>query len=535
MHRKRSTPRHHYSPDDYSPRSFTIISRRSFTAVVRLLLVLTTCFSFACNREVKPDEVTMVIEKNVKKLDPRISNDSADERIRQLLFNGLTRKNEKFEAVPDLAATIEAAPDSRTFTFKLREGIRFHDGKALTAQDVKYTFDTMLQMKESQKRGELSQYLDFVEAPNAQTVIFRLKKAAAGFPNMIIPVGIIPEGTASTIGNKPTGTGPFKFVSFAEAQEIVLAANENYADGKPVINLLRVRMIEDGNTRDSELRKGSADLAINADFDPITIEGLKKAPGLKVIQADGTNVAHLGMNLNDPILKDARVRQAIAYAIDREAIIRDLLQGQARPASSVLPPAQWAYEPKVTTYQLDLEKAKQLLDAAGRKAEGDQPRFKLTLKVSPLAVFRKTAEVMQEQLRRVGIELEIQTLEFQTLTQDLTTGNYQMFFRIAVGGNQSTDIFRFFYHSASIPPNGQNRMRYANPRVDKLLDAALTAPREKQQQIFSEVQKILADELPHIYLWYQNAVVVQRDRLADFKPDPSGDWSAVRNVRINHQ
>lgn len=504
------------------------VFRRFFPCLLLTFLMLT----FACKRQAAPDQMTVVIEKKITKLDPRVSSDSADERFRQLVFNSLTRKNEKFEAVPALAASIDAAPDFNTFTFRLREGVQFHDGRTLTAQDVKYTFDTLLQINESAKRVELAQYIASIETPDAQTVVFHMKKPAPGFANMIVPCGIIPQGTGDTVTRTPIGTGPFKFVSFTEAQEVVLAAHENYFEGKPAINTLHVRMVEDGTTRDSELRKGSADLAINADFDPVTIEGLQKAEGLKVTISDGTNVAYLGLNVNDPILREQKVRQAIAYAIDREAIIRDLLRGQAKPASSILPLQQWAYEANTAKYDFNLAKASELLDAAGKKANGDQPRFKLTLKVSPVAIFRKTAEAIQEQLRKAGIAVELQTLESQKLTQDLTDGNFQMFLRIVVGGNQSPDIFRFLYHASAIPPNGQNRMRYNNPTINKLLDEAATASQEKQKEIFAQVQKTLADELPMIYLWYPSTVMVARDRVTGLNLDPSGDWSAIRNVKL---
>jgi peptide/nickel transport system substrate-binding protein len=510
-------------------------SRRASGFVIRLsALIWSISLSgllAGCTRTSDGSEVTMVIEKKVTRLDPRVSVDSADERIRQLIFNSLTRKNEKFEAVPDLAEKIEAAPDFKTFTFRLRPGIKFHHDKPLTSRDVKYTFETLLKL-DSGKRLELQNQLDFIETPDDLTVVFRCKLPTPGMSNLIIPIGIIPEGTGDTVARMPIGTGPFKFVSFTEDQEIVLAANETYYEGKPAINRLRVRIIPDNQTRDSELRKGSSDLAINADFDPITTEGLKTAQGVKVIQSDGTNVAHLGINVNDPILKDPRIRQAIAYSLNREAIIRDLLRGQGKPASNILPTAQWAFEPAVTRYDYNLDKARQLLDAAGKKSDGSKPRFEIRLKVSPTTLYKKVAEMIQEQLRQVGIDLKIDTVEFSTMTQQLNDGNYQMYLRVAIGSNQSPDIFKFMYHSKSIPPNGQNRMRYSNPKVDKMIDDALLAPPEKQKQLYAELQKILAEELPQIYLWYQDSIIVQRDRMADFKLDTSGDWSAVRNVKF---
>jgi len=481
----------------------------------------------------------MLIEKRITTFDPRVSSDSANERMRQLIFNALTRKNDQFEAVPDLAESIDAAPDYQTFTFRLRSGIKFHNGRTLSARDVKYTFETMMAKGfASDKKGDFTRedaagkpLVAFIEAPDALTVIFRCNRPFPGLPNAIIPVGIIPEGTGEQQAKSPIGTGPFRFVSATEAQEVVLDANLDYFEGKPGVNLLRVRIVEDNSTRESELRKGSVDLAINADFEPVTVESLQKAPGLKVVITDGTNLAHLGLNLLDPILKDVRVRQALAYGIDRETIIRDIMRGQAQPAKNLLPVSQAFFEPDVTVYKYDPERAKQLLDEAGRRQQGGEPRLKLTIKTSTISISRKVAEVMQEQLRRIGVELEVQPLESGKLTQDLTEGNFQLYYRIFVGGNQSTDMFQFVYHSKAVPKNGQNRSRYNNPEVDRLLEESLTATRERQRQIFSQVQKILARDLPQIYLWYPATIAVYRDRVNGLQLNPSGDWSVVRLVK----
>ena len=479
----------------------------------------------------------MMIEKDVQPLDPRVSTDSAPERMRQLIFNGLTRKNDKFDPVPDLAERFESSPDYRTFTFYLRPNIKFHDGKLLSAADVKYTFETMLAKGfQSDKKAELLRELASIElGPNDRTIIFRCQNPFPGLPNAIVPIGIIPEGSTQEQAKHPIGTGPFKFESYTESQEVVLSAYRDYFDGPPSIKTLRVKIIPDNSTRESELRKGSVDLTINADFDPVTVESLKKAEGVKVEMIDGTNVTHLGINLQDPILKDQNVRQAISFAIDREAIIRDVLLGQARVASGILPVTQWASEPGVEKYSYQPDRARQLLDAAGRREVNGQPRMKLTLKTSTISISRKIAEAMQEQLRKVGIALELQSLERAKLRQDMTEGTFQLYLNTVVGGNQSTDFFKFAYSSQSIPPNGQNRSRYNNPLVDKLLVESQTATRERQKEIFSQIQKILAVELPQIYLWYPSTIVAYRNRVTNLKLDPSGDWQVVRSVKLAAQ
>jgi peptide/nickel transport system substrate-binding protein len=497
-----------------------------------VLAVLPFCF-VSCSSSHDSGVLTILIEKRIPSLDPRVSSDSAAERFRQLVFNALTRKNERFEPIPDLASSISVSDDKKTHTFKLRSGVKFHDGRALSSRDVKYTFESLIDRSfQSQKRAEVAQIIANVETPDDSTVVISCGAPCPSLPNVIVPIGIIPDGSGAQQATKPVGTGPFAFEYYTDDQELGLVAFADYFEGKPSVEKIHIRISPDSSTRESELRKGSVDVAINADLDPVSVESLKQAQGLKVIVGDGTNVAHMGVNLLDPVLKDKRVRQAIAYAIDREAIMRDILRGQAKAARSVLPVGVWAYEPASTGYAFDPERANRLLDEAGRKSLNGAPRFKLTLKTSTVAVTRKIGEAVQEHLRKVGIQLELQPVERQKLTQDMTDGNFQLYLNTLVGGNQSTDIFRYAYFSTSTPPNGQNRSRYNNPRIDQLINESVMATPERQKAIFSEVQKTLAEDLPHIYLWYPAAVVIHRDRVNGLTLDPSGDWRALRTVKL---
>src|SRR5262245_14366357 len=452
-------------------------SRFYLLTFILIISVLST--SISCRGSRGSGEVVMMLEKSIQTFDPRVSSDSAAERMRQLVFNALTRKNEKFEPVGDLAERFEPSADYKSFTFKLRPGIKFHNGLPLSSLDVKYTFETMLKIP-SDKKAEFVGNLATIDVPDPLTVVFHFNQPFPGFANAIVPIGIIPEGTSELQAEEPVGTGPFKFESYTDDQEVVLTANPDYFEGVPTIKRLRVKIVPDSSTREEELRKGSVDLAINADLDPVAVEGLQKAEGIKVELIDGTNITHIGVNLQDPILKDKRVRQALAYAIDRESIIRDLLKGQASVAYSVLPVSQWAYEPEVEKYSYNPDRARQLLDEAGRREAGGRPRMNLVLKTSTVSASRKIAESIQEQWRRIGVALELQPLERGKLTQDMKDGNFQLYLNITVGGNQSTDFFKFAYGSQSVPPNGQNRSRYINPHIDQLIVEAQTASRDNQ-------------------------------------------------------
>ncbi|HEX8284262.1 MAG TPA: ABC transporter substrate-binding protein [Pyrinomonadaceae bacterium] len=317
----------------------------------------------------------VVLESNPATLDQMRSTDASGERMRQLMYNSLVRKNENFDYVGDLASEIQAAPDGLTYTFKLRDGVKFHDGKAFTSADAKYTLDTLL-ASDSPKSNDFFEgtgaqrrpFVKAVESPDPLTLVVRLNKPLNKFLSNFVSFGMMPQGYKFDAGKPaPVGTGAFKFVRYDESQQIVdLAAHDDYWGGAPAVKQLRVRTILDANTLQAELRSGGIDIAQVANLQPDTYDALKQDPNLKVEQFPGVNVVYLLFNATAEPLSDARVRQAIAYAIDRQLIVKELLLGQARVANSILPEQSWAYTPG-QVYNYDPEKAKQILDEAGYK------------------------------------------------------------------------------------------------------------------------------------------------------------------------
>lgn len=325
----------------------------------------------------KQGPFVVVLESNPETLDQLRGTDASSERLRQLMFNSLVRKNEKFDYVGDLASDIQASPDGLVYTFKLRDGVKFHNGKAFTSADAKYTLDTLL-ASDSRKANdffegsgaERKSYIKAIETPDPLTLVVRLAKRSNKFLSNLVPVGMMPQGyTTDQQKQKPIGTGPFQFVRNDEAQQVVdLAAHEGYWGGAPALKALRVRTILDANTLQAELRSGGVDLAVVGNLQPDAYKSLEQDPNLKVVQFPGVNLTYLNFNVTAEPLKDARVRQAIAYAIDRPVIVKELLLGQARVAHSILPEQSWAYSPG-QVYNYDPERAKQLLDEAGYKAQ----------------------------------------------------------------------------------------------------------------------------------------------------------------------
>ncbi|MBN2355297.1 hypothetical protein JXO59_04250, partial [candidate division KSB1 bacterium] len=247
-------------------------------------------------------------------------------------------------------------------------------------------------------------------------------------------------------------------------------------------------------------------------------------------------IYYLGLNLRDPYLKHRPVRQAIAHAIDRQAMIDHLLKGHATLATGLLSPSNWAYEPDVRQYAYDLERANALLDEAGfpdPDGDGPQPRFAITYKTSTNPQSIRIGEIVQEQLKKVGIDVkEIQVLEFATFLDDVRQGNFQMF-RLSWVGISDPNMFHTAYHAGMMPPTGGNYCFYANPRVDELTEQGqVTLDPGQRKLIYSEVQKILAEDVPYIYLWYPHNVVVMKANVQGFTPYPEGNFASLKDVWI---
>jgi peptide/nickel transport system substrate-binding protein len=472
-----------------------------------------------------PSFLTFLIESNPTNLDPRFATDSQSQKIDGLLFSSLLERDEQMNFHGDLAESW-STPDPLTYTFHLRPGVHFHDGRPLTAADVKATFDSILDpATHSPKRGAF-RMVAFTETPDAATVIFHLSEGYASFLwNLARPaVGIVPHDAGPDFSRHPVGSGPFRFVSQSQDEEAIVERNPDYFRGAAKISRVRFRVVPDAVVRALELQKGSADLEMSS-LSPDMIPVLSRQSGLAVTQRPGTNFGYLGFNFEDRILAKREVRQALAFATDRDVLIRYLLRGQARIASGILPPNHWAYEPNVTQYTLDLARAEQILDAAGFPRKPGGTRFHLTLKTSTEEQARLIGAVLQEQWRRVGVDLELRPLELATLLSDAARGDFQLTYSRWVGANNDPDVFEFVFSSKRFPPDGANRGHYRNPRVDALVDQIRTeADREKRKTLCSQIQKILADDLPYLPLWFTDVLSVHRRSLGDLPLSPTGDF-----------
>lgn len=503
------------------------------TRFAKLLALSAVCVALSCSHPADPNTLVMIIESSPTSLDPRVGNDAQSERIGMLIFDALLQRDQHFNLQPAVATHWEI-PDPLTYVFHLRRDVRFHDGRPLTSRDVKWTFDSMLNGSIRSIKSGTYRLIDRIDAPDEWTVVFRLKEPYATLLWNLGEgsIGIVPYGSATDFNQHPIGSGPFRFVRQVPDKEVVIERNPEYWNGAPKLERVRFAVVPDSTTRALELRKGSADVAINA-LSPDMIVTIERQRKLAIERAPGTIYGYLAFNLRDPILKDVRVRQAIAYAMDRQPLIHYLWRDQARLAASVLPPQHWAYNNAVAHYDHDPARARQLLDQAGYKPGADGVRFHLTMKTSTEESTRLLAAVLQQQLREAGIALDIRTFEFATFYSDVVKGAFQFYSLRWIGGNEDPDMFEAAFHSASFPPRRFNRGFYSNPRVDALIDQGRREiDQAKRKAIYGEIQRILAEDLPYVNLWYFDNILVHTTRVRNLQLSPRGNYDFLKTAEL---
>ena len=457
--------------------------------------------------------------------DPRFATDAYSERITHLVFSALVRLDPQDRIMPDLAERWEI--EGNRYTFYLRKDIRFHDGRLLTTEDVRYTYESILDPAVASPFKKTYEIIDKIDTPNPQTISFILKGTHAPFL-FSLNRGIVPKGAAALL-TRPVGSGPFSFIAYQSDYAVELKAFPDYFGGAPKLSRLLFKIIPDQATRLLSLQKGDIDLIQNG-FSPDLLSDLRDDPKLKIIQGPSTTYSYLGFNLADPILKKQPVRLAIAHAIDKEKIARYIFQNQVIPANSLLTERHFTYAP-TKRYPYDPQRASQILDEAQLLPNPvTGKRFHLTYKTSQNEIGRMVAEVIQAQLSDLGIDVTIRSFEWGTFYSDIKSGNFQLFSLSWVGVNDP-DIYYDLFHSSAIPPNGANRVRYQNKRIDNLLvSGRIVLQPDQRKNIYREVQEILAEELPYVSLWHAENIAVMKKEVKGYALYDNGDFFSLGAV-----
>jgi peptide/nickel transport system substrate-binding protein len=470
-----------------------------------------------------------------KSLDPAVVTAVNDFRILVNVYDGLVRyKDGSLETEPALAESWAISPDGLTYTFKLRKGVNFHDGSAFDADAVKFNFDRMLDDKNPfHETGPfpLSFFfnaIDKVTAIDPLTVEFKLKEPYAPFlSNLAYPTGLIVSPAAvkkyrKEFGRHPSGTGAFKFVSWESNAKVEVEASPDYWDGAPKLKSVVFRPITDGNTRVAEMLSGGIDLMVEVPPDSVARFSSDKA--YHVYEQDGPHLWFLILDCKSGPFADKRVRQAVNYAIDKKALVENVLQGTAQVAAGPTPPAfAWAYDEKLQPYSYDPEKARALIKEAG--ANGKQLIFYVTESGSGMLDPVPMGTAIQADLAKVGLKVKIETYEWNTFLGKVNPGlegKADMAEMSWMTNDPDTLPFLTLRTGAFPDKGGFNSGYYSNPKVDELLESARkSTDKAERAALYKQMQKIVYDDAPWVFVanWKQNAV--SSAAVQNFKLQPS--------------
>lgn len=495
------------------------VSRRLGTF---LLLLIGALPLLSCGGKSAPDSLRFGLASAPVTLDPRFATDATSARINRLLYRQLVEFDAAQQPVAGLAEWTRLAPLHYRFHLLNGKGRRFHDGGRLIARDVKATYDSLLDTKTaSPHRGSL-EMIASIAVIDEDTVDFHLSRPDVLFPGRLV-IGILPAAAIAaghTFNQAALGSGPFAFVAWSEPGRLQL---RRVNDGQR-LEFLQVR---DPTVRILKLQRGELDMVQN-DLPPEMIRYAEARPELRVQRGRGSNFAYLGFNMDDPLVSRHAVREAIAHALDREAIIHYVLGDAARPASALLPPEHWAGNPALPLLSYDPARARALLAEAGY-GEGKRPRIEY--KTSSDAFRLRLATIIQQQLGEVGIDVELSSYDWGTFYGDIKAGRFQMF-SLAWVGVKTPDIFHYAFHSSQVPPVGANRGRFRSTAADELIEAAASEEDPaRQAAYYRQLQAALLAELPYVPLWYEDQVFVARRTIAGYTPAVDGNYDGLAVVR----
>lgn len=480
------------------------------------------------------DTLTLAWEAEPRTIDPRYAVDANSQYLEDLLHCSLVDFDKDGRTIPDLAKSWSWTSPT-TIAVELKPGARFADGTAVTADDVVATYAYFKNDKvanPSPRKGAFAK-VKAITAKGPQTVLFELTEPDSSFV-MNLVVGVLPAKIAAKdmLTDKDTvaGCGPFKLKSVSPSG-LELEANPQYTLGTPPkVKAVTIKVVKDENTRYAKLSAGELDIVQNLINRDKLGEIAKSNPKLAILKRPGLNTTYLGFNMRDKVVSNPLVRQAIAHAIDKQKIIKYVLNGMAVPADTLLPENDPYHSKTVKAPGYDPEKAKQLLDQAGFKPGAGGKRLQLSYKTTTDLTRVAVAKAVAADLKKVGIDVTVETLEWGRFKADVEAGKVQMW-SLAWIGFKDPDIYRFAFATESFPPNGGNRGWYSNPELDKLLTQGKTeTDPAKRAATYDKAQQIIATEQPYVFLWHEEVFAVVNKSVSGFEVYADGRLSSLANA-----
>ena len=501
--------------------------------LIRVALPLLLALSLLACAPQQPARSTSVVYGTTfqpNTLNPITAPDIVSRSMIEMIFDGLVSADDRLQIRGELATDWTVSPDGKEWTFHLRKGVKWHDGRDFTADDVKFTYDTVIDPNTKPTVAK-SDYADLrqVDVVDPYTVRFYLSKPNAAFLSRLV-LGIAPkhllEGqdlATASFNYQPVGTGPFILESWSRGEKVVLRANPTYFGGKPHIDQLTWKIVPDSSMLAIQALNGEVDGA--PIYSPADVAAVRSSGKMTLYESLEGNT-QISLQLKNPLFQDVRVRRALAYGIDVPTLIDKVMMGAAVPATSDILPGSWAYNPNVATYPYNPAKARALLAEAGwvQGSDGiltkDGRRFSISLMTD--AGHKAREQVMmavQQYWADLGIEVNVGVQERNSFVmQRVLKGDFDAVL-LQSSVQIDPDLSRRF-HTNSIQ-NGQNFLNYSNREVDRLLERALlTSDTEERKQSYYEVQRTMAEDLPQIPLFHPKTTYAFKPSLTGIKPSP---------------
>lgn len=485
----------------------------------------------------EPFSITGASSADAKRLLPLFASDSASADISGRVFNGLTKYDKNLNIVGDLAEKWVISKDGKEIVFNLRKGVKWHDNQELTAEDVLFTYREITNPKNptpySSNYGPVKQ----VKAIDRYTIKVTYEKpfapALESWGMGILPKHLLDgkELFNSPLNRSPVGTGPYRFKEWVTGQRVILERNSEYFEGIPFFEKFISRIIPDPSTMFLELKFGGIDFMGLA---PAQYKYYGEKSDFKryfnVYRYPSFGYTYIGYNLKNPLFSEKKVRQAIAHAINKKEIIEGVLLGYGTPCTGPFPPSSWAFNPDVKDLEYSPEKAKNLLLESGWKAGNDGILEKNGLKFSFILLVNqgnearlKTAQIIKEQLKKIGIELKIRVLEWQSFLELVTKRQFQA---VLLGWSLSRDPDLYdIFHSSKTRPGEFNFVSYNNFEVDRLIEKARDIlDREERKKLYWKVHSLITEDQPYTFLYVPDTIIAVNKRIKGVEPAPAGIW-----------
>jgi peptide/nickel transport system substrate-binding protein len=516
--------------------------KRPFLRPLRLpaffLLFASLWLFAACGQKAERNPNTFVVSSigDARRLNPVIANDSASGMINDLVFNGLMKYDKNIKPVGDLAERWAISNGGKTIIFYLRKGIRWHDGVEFTAEDCLFTYQKFVDPNVATPYSSL--YMDVLKAEAVDKYVFRVTYKEPFSPALESwGMGMLPKHllngkdiNTDAFNRNPVGTGPYKFKEWIAGQKIVLVANDDYFEGKPNIDQVIYRIIPDSATMFQELLFGGVDMM---SLNPL--QYLRKSETRRIkenyqkFRYPANGFTYMGYNIRSPLFGDKKIRQALGYAIDRQAIIDGILLGLGRPCTGPFSDVSWAYNPHAKSYPYDPERAKRMLAEEGWKEsdtsgllEKDGRPFRFTIMTNQGNNERiRTAEIIQQNFKKVGIDVSIRVMEWQAFLEQIDKRSFDAMI-LGWGMGRDPDIYDI-WHSSKTKKGEYNFIGYKNNEVDRLLvEGRRTFDIGKRKKIYYRIHAILAEEQPYAFLYVPDATPIVHKRFKGIEEAPLG-------------